>query len=406
MPAASSVLRTHPERRMKLALIGHGRMARVVEAQARETGHEIGAVITSRNASEAPRLLPGHTAAIDFSSPGAVIEHVSAAVASGVPLVEGTTGWQGDEHEVRRIVDQGGGAMLHGANFSIGVNLFYRLVGHAAHLFRDIGGYDPFIEEAHHAGKRDAPSGTALALHALLARELGRSVPVTSTRAGHIPGIHRVGLDSAADQVLLVHTARSRARFAAGVRVLVPCGTTGEAATLTVAEHERLIALTVETARGRAKVLAGAGSNATAATIDRARAARAAGADALLLVAPYYNKPTQPGLAAHFRAVAEAVGDSPVVLYNVPGRTASNLAAATTLGLARQVENIVGVKEASGDLGQIMAILRDRPAGFRVLSGDDAVTLPLIALGADGIVSVVSNETPDLMTNLTESALR
>ena len=194
-------------------------------------------------------------------------------------------------------------------------------------------------------------------------------------------------------------------QIAAGVRVLVPCGTTGEAATLTVAEHERLIALTVETARGRAKVLAGAGSNATAATIDRARAARAAGADALLLVAPYYNKPTQPGLAAHFRAVAQAVGDSPVVLYNVPGRTASNLAA-TTIGLAREVENIVGVKEASGDLGQIMAILRDRPAGFRVLSGDDAVTLPLIALGADGIVSVVSNETPDLMANLTESALR
>ena len=195
-------------------------------------------------------------------------------------------------------------------------------------------------------------------------------------------------------------------QIAAGVRLLVPCGTTGEAATMTAAEHERLIALTVETARGRAKVLAGAGSNATAATIDRARAARAAGADALLLVAPYYNKPSQAGLAAHFRAVAHALGDRPVVLYNVPGRTASNIAATTTLALAREVENIVGVKEASGDLAQIMAVLRDRPAGFRLLSGDDAVTLPLIALGADGIVSVVSNETPDLMANLTESALR
>jgi len=195
-------------------------------------------------------------------------------------------------------------------------------------------------------------------------------------------------------------------QIAAGVRLLVPCGTTGEAATMTAAEHERLIALTVETARGRAKVLAGAGSNATAATIDRARAARAAGANALLLVAPYYNKPSQAGLAAHFRAVAHAVGDRPVLLYNVPGRTASNIAATTTLALAREVENIVGVKEASGDLAQIMAVLRDRPAGFRVLSGDDAVTLPLIALGADGIVSVVSNETPDLMANLTESALR
>ena len=195
-------------------------------------------------------------------------------------------------------------------------------------------------------------------------------------------------------------------QIAAGVRLLVPCGTTGEAATLTASEHEQVIAWTVETARGRAKVLAGAGTNATTATIDRARAARAAGADALLLVAPYYNKPTQLGLVAHFRAVAQAVGDAPIVLYNVPGRTASNLAAATTLALAREVENIVGVKEASGDLGQIMAILRDRPAGFRVLSGDDAVTLPLIALGADGIVSVVSNEAPDLMVNLAESALR
>ena len=195
-------------------------------------------------------------------------------------------------------------------------------------------------------------------------------------------------------------------QIAAGVRLLVPCGTTGEAATLTASEHEQVIAWTVETARGRAKVLAGAGTNATTATIDRARAARAAGADALLLVAPYYNKPTQLGLVAHFRAVAQAVGDAPIVLYNVPGRTASNLAAATTLALAREVENIVGVKEASGDLAQIMAILRDRPAGFRVLSGDDAVTLPLIALGADGIVSVVSNEAPDLMVNLAESALR
>src|SRR5256714_2733247 len=195
-------------------------------------------------------------------------------------------------------------------------------------------------------------------------------------------------------------------QLAAGVRLLAPCGTTGEAATLTAPEQERLIGLTVETARGRAKVLAGAGSNATAATIDRARAARAAGADALLLVAPYYNKPTQAGLAAPFPAVAQAVGDTPGVLCNVPGRTASHIAAATTLALAREVENIVGVKEASGDLAQIMAILRDRPAGFRVLSGDDAVTLPLIALGADGIVSVVANETPDLMATLTESALR
>jgi 4-hydroxy-tetrahydrodipicolinate reductase len=202
---------------MKLALLGHGQMARVVEAQARAAGHDLGAVITSRNAADAVRLLPGHTVAIDFSVPTAVIEHVTAAVTAGVPLVQGTTGWQRDEHDVRRIVEQGGGALIYGANFSIGVNLFYRLVAHAAQLFGGVAGYDPFIEEAHHAGKRDAPSGTALALQVMLSRELGgRNVPVTSTRAGHIPGIHRVGLDSAADQVLLIHTARSRAGFAAG----------------------------------------------------------------------------------------------------------------------------------------------------------------------------------------------
>ena len=195
-------------------------------------------------------------------------------------------------------------------------------------------------------------------------------------------------------------------QIASGVPLLVPCGTTGEAATLDPQEQRRLIALTVEVARGRARVIAGVGSNATAVTIERARAARAAGADAILVVAPYYNKPTQAGLVAHFRAVAEAVDVLPVVLYNVPGRTASNISAATTLTLARERDNIVGTKEASGDLQQIMAILRDRPPHFRVLSGDDAVTLPLIALGADGVVSVVSNEAPDLMARLTELALR
>ncbi|HEU5261910.1 MAG TPA: 4-hydroxy-tetrahydrodipicolinate synthase [Gemmatimonadales bacterium] len=195
-------------------------------------------------------------------------------------------------------------------------------------------------------------------------------------------------------------------QLAGGVSLLVPCGTTGEAATLTDQEQQRVVALTVETARGRARVLAGVGSNATAVTIERARAARSAGANAVLVVAPYYNKPTQTGLLAHFRAVAEAVDDLPVVLYNVPGRTASNIAAATTLSLARDQDNIVGIKEASGDFAQIMAILRDRPANFRVLSGDDAVTLPLIALGADGIISVVSNEVPDLMARLTDLALR
>jgi 4-hydroxy-tetrahydrodipicolinate synthase len=206
-----------------------------------------------------------------------------------------------------------------------------------------------------------------------------------------------------------VDEARYRAlverQLAGGVALLVPCGTTGEAATLAPEEQERLIRLTMELARGRARVIAGVGSNATAATIERARAAQRSGADAVLVVAPYYNKPTQAGLLAHFHAVAEAVGELPVVLYNVPGRTASNITAATTLALARERANIVGTKEASGDFSQIMAVLRERPAHFRVLSGDDAVTLPLIALGADGIISVVSNEAPDLMAELTRLAL-
>lgn len=195
-------------------------------------------------------------------------------------------------------------------------------------------------------------------------------------------------------------------QIAGGVRLLVPCGTTGESATMSDDEQVRVIATTVSVARGRARVIAGTGGNATAGTVERARAARAAGADAVLVVAPYYNKPTQGGLIAHFRAVADAVSGLPVVLYNVPGRTASNIEAPTVHELAKTTENIVAVKEASGNLAQIMTILRDRPAGFRVLSGDDAITLPLIALGAEGIISVVSNEVPDLMSRLTDLALK
>ena len=190
-----------------------------------------------------------------------------------------------------------------------------------------------------------------------------------------------------------------------GVRLLVPCGTTGESATMTEAEDQRVIALTIEVAHGRAHVIAGTGSNSTAAAIEYSQRARDAGADAVLQVAPWYNKPTQEGLYAHFRAVAEAIPGIPVMLYNVPGRTSSNISAQTALRLARDCENIVAIKEASGNLTQIMEILRQRPANFRVLSGDDAVTLPLIALGADGIVSVASNEIPDLMSRMTQLAL-
>jgi len=190
-----------------------------------------------------------------------------------------------------------------------------------------------------------------------------------------------------------------------GVKMLVPCGTTGESATMTEDEDARVIAVTIDVARGRAKVIAGAGSNSTASAIEYSKRACEAGADAVLQVAPWYNKPTQEGLYAHFRAIAEAVPDVPVMLYNVPGRTSSNIAAQTTLRLARDCENIVAVKEASGNLTQIMEILRERPENFSVLSGDDAVTLPLIALGAEGIVSVASNEIPDLMSQMTNLAL-
>jgi len=205
---------------VKLAFFGDGRMGSVVQARAREAGHTIGVVLNINDAGLAPdklvSALRGHEAAIDFSAPDAVLSHVAACAAAGVPLVEGTTGWQAHEVEARRVMDNAGGAMVFGANFSIGVHVFYRLVDRAAELFRGIAAYDAFVEEAHHASKRDAPSGTALHLRALLARRLGVEVPIASTRAGHIPGVHRVGFDSAADEVTLIHSARSRDGFAAG----------------------------------------------------------------------------------------------------------------------------------------------------------------------------------------------
>jgi 4-hydroxy-tetrahydrodipicolinate synthase len=194
-------------------------------------------------------------------------------------------------------------------------------------------------------------------------------------------------------------------QIVAGVRLLVPCGTTGESVTMSGEEREQVIAATVEVARGRARVIAGTGSNNTAHAVEQSRRAAGLGADAVLVVAPYYNKPTQEGLYRHFRAVAEAVPDTPVVLYNVPGRTSSNITAETTLRLARDCANVVAVKEASGNLAQIMKVLRGRPEGFLVLSGDDAVTFAMIALGADGLVSVAANEAPELMSRMVDAAL-
>jgi 4-hydroxy-tetrahydrodipicolinate synthase len=175
---------------------------------------------------------------------------------------------------------------------------------------------------------------------------------------------------------------------AAGVG-LVPCGTTGEAPTLTPGEWEQLVGIAVEVAGGRVPVVAGAGSNDTAAAIASARRAKALGADAALVVVPPYNKPPQRSLLAHFRAVVDGA-DVPVLLYNVPGRTGTNLAPETVLALAED-PRVVGIKEAGGQLGQVEAILADAPAGFVVLSGDDAFTLPLLALGGHGVVSVAAN---------------
>jgi 4-hydroxy-tetrahydrodipicolinate reductase len=208
---------------VRLALFGRGNMGRAVAERARATGFEIGTVFAAtdagRNGDQLAALLRGHDVAIDFSTADAVLSHVTACARAGVPLVEGTTGWRDRESDVRAAVEQGGGALVYGANFSIGANLFLRLVTRAAELFRGLADYDPFIEEAHHAQKRDAPSGTALRLRDIVAGESGRRISIASTRAGHIPGIHRVGFDSPADQIVLEHTARSRDGFAAGALV-------------------------------------------------------------------------------------------------------------------------------------------------------------------------------------------
>lgn len=187
------------------------------------------------------------------------------------------------------------------------------------------------------------------------------------------------------------------------VEGIVPCGTTGEGATLEPEEQARVVKIVKEEAGDRGRVIAGAGGNSTRAVIELAKRHRDAGADAILSVVPYYNKPSQDGMVRHFEAVADAL-DVPVVLYNVPGRTSANMQAETTLRLAVH-ERIVAVKEASGNLVQVAAILKDRPEGFSVLSGEDNLTLPLVALGGDGVISVVSNETPVWMSEMVRAAL-
>ncbi|MDH3627532.1 MAG: 4-hydroxy-tetrahydrodipicolinate synthase [Acidobacteriota bacterium] len=192
-----------------------------------------------------------------------------------------------------------------------------------------------------------------------------------------------------------------RRQIEEGIDGLVPCGTTGEGATLDADEQEAVVRVVTETAAGKVPVLAGCGSNDTRRTIEAGRRAIGVGADALLVVTPYYNKPNRAGMIGHYRAVTEAC-DRPVIVYNVPGRTGQNLPASWTLELS-ELPGIVGVKEASADLEQISEILRHRSAGFAVLSGDDALTLSTVALGAEGVISVVANQDPAGMSRLVAS---
>jgi 4-hydroxy-tetrahydrodipicolinate synthase len=194
-----------------------------------------------------------------------------------------------------------------------------------------------------------------------------------------------------------------RRQIESGIDFLVPCGTTGESPTLSRAEHLRVVEITLEEANGQVPVLAGAGGYNTAEVIELAREVRQLGADGILSVTPYYNKPTQEGLFQHYRAIAAAV-PLPIVVYSVQGRTGVNVEPATLARLAR-IDNVVGVKEASGNIGQMANVLHEVPAGFHVLSGDDAITIPLVALGGRGVISVVSNEIPREMTQLAAAAL-
>lgn len=186
------------------------------------------------------------------------------------------------------------------------------------------------------------------------------------------------------------------------VDCIVPCGTTGESATLTHAEHLKVIEIVMDQVK-RAKVIAGAGSNATHEAIHLSKGAKDLGVHAILSISPYYNKPTQKGIVKHYEAIAKAV-DIPLIVYNVPGRTGSNINPSTVFKLA-EVPNIVGIKEASGNLGQIMAILEKAPRGFSVVSGDDALTYPMMALGANGVISVASNVVPKQVSSMVHHAL-
>jgi 4-hydroxy-tetrahydrodipicolinate synthase len=207
--------------------------------------------------------------------------------------------------------------------------------------------------------------------------------------------------DLSFDEETMRHLVRRQ--IAAGIHFLVPCGTTGESPTLSHEEHLRVVAVTIEEAKGKVPVLAGAGGYDTHQVIEMARAAEKLGADGILSVTPYYNKPTQEGLYHHFKAIASATS-LPIILYNVPPRTNVNIDPPTVRRLS-EIENIIGVKEASGSISQITQVFQQVPEDFVVLSGDDALTLPLVAMGGRGIISVASNEIPAEMTQLAQLCL-
>lgn len=188
------------------------------------------------------------------------------------------------------------------------------------------------------------------------------------------------------------------------VEFIVPCGSTGESATMTRGERRRVIEIVLEQANGRVPIVAGTGTNSTHDSIQMTKDAKQIGVDTVLLVAPYYNKPTQEGFYQHFRTIAEECNVK-VVLYNVPGRTGSNILPETTLRLAEEVKNVVAIKEASNNIEQITQIIKHRPKDFSVLSGEDSFTLPIIALGGDGVIAVVSNEVPKEYSDMVRFAL-
>ena len=205
---------------MKIALIGHGAMGQLVAKLANERHEEVLLTLAEPDATRPTEELSAQLrecdVAIDFSIAAAVPRNIELCMLAEIPLVEGTTGWRISHNELARTVEESDGALIYGANFSIGAQLFIRIAGRAAELFQNLQSYDVFIEEAHHKRKADAPSGTAIKLGDIVADHLGREVPISSTRAGHIPGTHRVGFDSRADHITLEHVARSREGFAEG----------------------------------------------------------------------------------------------------------------------------------------------------------------------------------------------